>query len=355
MSRLRRRGLLAVLGTAAVPLAGCGYRAGAGDPLWSEHHVRGSLVRAGDALVHAEPPLHHDFGRDETRFTTVDGRTGDTRRSIELDDPLVDVTGGDRCHYVSETTVGAIDPDGSRRWSETSPGGPLAIGSADGVVAILGDDGTVTAYDDSDGNTLWETTTDVVPDRRVSDPSRAVAVDGDGVVVTYGSTEDSVAVLGNGGDVNWQRSGVDLSRYGIAATPVDGAVVVPLRSDVVGFDRVTGTREFTIGERPEAPPAVAGDTVYVPVRRALVAYDVEDGSRRWELFSRPNGRSITFERSAVADGDGIYVRADDGIHAVGPDGSHRWFNRDYGSEFVLLSSVVVVASSGEHTAYRRQD
>jgi len=352
---VRRRGLLTSLGTAAVALAGCGYRAGAGDPLWSEHHARGSFAGAGDALVHAEPPFRSGFGGEETTFTTVDGRTGDVRRSIDHDAPVVDVTGGDRCHYVSETAVGAIDPDGSERWSRNAPDAPLAVGSGDGVVAVLRDDGAVFAYDGADGTPMWDGTTNVVPDRDVSDPSRAVAVDDGGAVVTYGSTEDSVAALDSDGDVTWQHSGVGLSRYGIAPRLVDGAAVVPLQSELVGFDRVTGTRAVQLDVPPEASPAVAGDAVYVPERRSLVCYDLEDVSLQWELSRRPNGRSISFEHDVVADAEGVYALGEEGIHAIAPDGTHRWFTRDVGSELVLLPTVVVVASSGEHTAYKRQD
>jgi outer membrane protein assembly factor BamB len=156
-------------------------------------------------------------------------------------------------------------------------GFPLSIAARDGRFFVASNDGTVVAYEATNGREVWRGTA------------------GQGITAGVGSDGRYAAVVTSGNDVVTLDAGRELWRARLPARSVSA-------------------------------PMVAGERVFVmTVDRVVHAFDVLDGRRLW-VMQRP-GEALTLGQSAVltAVGDTLVVGQGPRLTGVDPlKGSVRW-------------------------------
>jgi outer membrane protein assembly factor BamB len=325
---MRRRAFLgAVAAAATAGLAGCGYRAGPGDPRWSTELVGAPVavrtVADGSApvLVAGRDPdvPQTTFGFPAGQVAALDPATGEERWSYVFD--------------VEVTAVGRGPPVAGR---------PVPVGLETGTVGLLRSDPAATPPPpddpDPDPDPLetptpggeWPDDTGVRARRlaEFDDPVMAVVTDGTRFYVDVGG---SVVAVDRDGTTRWEVSAPgDADERSLV--PARRGVLIAVPTGVTARGR-EGSRRWrrtaTPVGPPTAPPRRAGDRWLLPCERGLAALG-PDGRRRWhvDLGSPIGGRP-------AVDGDRAFVATLETMDAVGlGDGRLRWRHETTGTTAV---------------------
>lgn len=250
---------------------------------------------------------------DDTDGDGGDDGDGDDEESVDpLGETAWPMTGYDAGYSSAHPGVSALGGSLTERWSVTrsldSRGGyqdlPFAVGS--GHVVTAGPQGTVVAFDATDGTEAW---TYDVGER--GPPTGGVALF-DGVVYVVGG-EATHAVDVESGDRVWENTdGGDSD-----AVVYEGRLYQLGLNEVYARDLATGAVDWEVrrvaGTRNLA---VADGTVYAVVERdsrnwQILAIDAAGGSEQWTS----DGVSLDGPRPqhVSADADAVYVTGDDGF------------------------------------------
>jgi outer membrane protein assembly factor BamB len=326
---MRRRTFLRATAAAATAatagLAGCGYRAGLGDPRWT-HTVRGSVtgVRTrpgGGAPVVVSERGDHILARS----------FGDLGHIVSLDP----ATGALHWRFGLGAELTALGP------RYPTPDRPVHVGLANGEVGRLHPraepapsptPGTTPGAEstDDDSGDGWSDTRYVRAERLAALDGPVMVVASDGRLV-YALVEEMLVAVGPGGAVRWRRP------MPTVGPQEDEPDLVPLRAGVLvrhehtirSLDRAGETRwrvTDTAAGRPVARPVPVGEAFYVTCEAGLAAL-APDGTERWHA-DLGGGQ---FDAPAVA-GDTVYVAAFGGLDAVARDGTTRWRYRPAGAD-----------------------
>ena len=107
-----------------------------------------------------------------------------------------------------------------------------------------------------------------------------------------------------------------------------------------------------VSARPAAPPVLSGSHVYLVLHSGvLAAYRVADGSVAWQ-------RQLRTDQPMAADGDRLFVVADDSIQALkNADGTTAWRTgvTDLTAPLLAQDGLTIAATRGRLTAYRTTD
>lgn len=229
---------------------------------------------------------------DERRVHAYSLRAGDHRWTTDEISPTTDDS---IYEHWANTTAPAV-----------GPGGTVFVGTADGLVAV----------DGADGSVRWR----IDSIEEVATPSVA-----DGTVVAIG--RDELLVVDVDGEVRWRRS---VRRGGGPTSPAIGErrVVSPTDSGIVAVELDTGDRGWERELSVETPVVVEDSVCFVGNYDGLHAFDLTAGDRLW-TFSRGDFRALL---SPVVTPDSIYAVEQPGeagaatfaIERTGGEPTPRW-------------------------------
>jgi outer membrane protein assembly factor BamB len=250
----------------------------------------------------------------------------------------------------------AIRPDGSQKWSFTTPDwvDSTPTIAPDGTIYFGCWDGNVYALN-PDGTKKWSASAGAFV-------SGSPAVGRDGTLYV-GSGSGNLSALNPDGSLKWSFPTADW----IDSSPAigaDGTIYFGSWDNNIYAVRPDGTEKWhygTGGEVASSPALAADGTVYVASRDlslyALTAY----GALKWSV-------SLTdaIESAPAIGADGtIYVTTTGGrVHAFNPDGSERWqypratqaaLNAMYSSPAVRADGAIIVGTSNSSLLALRAD
>ncbi len=339
----RRRELLAAVGAGlAAGVAGCGYRAGAGDLAWDRRGTTGSTVAPnrsdrrwltdGESLVGVlnQSGRTHDFESGQWRefsnaHVSVYDAAGDRRWRAETDDRRLQADGepavaeGSAYLPLEGGIVAAVGPDGDEegggevRWTAEVGESDLRL-AASGRMIVAAGERAVYGFDPDDGGELFaiDVGTDVP----------GLAVDGDRAWARTGGDEPRLLVLDAGGrrataalsdGVRWLEAAAGRAFVG----PVDDGLAWGFDDDA---ERVVAPE---VGGLASDRPLVGDERLYHAGRDGTLAVDARSGEVLWR-------RELALPGERVATADGLYghgsLPAADGcgLVAVDADGEKRW-------------------------------
>lgn len=219
-------------------------------------------------------------------------------------------------------------------WTATLPdgvaGGPALLGD---LVLASAADGTVRAFDATDGDERWRADIGPSPTALSVGGGRIYVGDGRGVVTALSVDGEACWSAGSGvldglrglvSDTPWiagRPALTDDRVYSVRAT--GDSEYRPEAGVLLALDRTDGETiweyEFDPGGQPVRTPSVAVGTVYLPGGAALHAVDRE-GTRRWRWVHGHRGAVST---PAIADGV-LYASARNLYALDAEDGAERW-------------------------------
>lgn len=212
---------------------------------------------------------------------------------------------------------------------------------ANGQVFVGGRDGTVHAFEATDGTRQWTF-------RGGGSAFNAPAAVHDGVVYIgnadhrlYALAADGgLALLGfNFGLTEWWT---EFPASVVSAPAIDRGQCYLQTTDGIGYavDLTSGTAQWRAGSEGKlfTSPAVADSTLYLQGTGAqsmtLSAIDIRTGDRRWQI-DHGTDRPPTRSTPAVRDGRVIFGSNDGQLYAVSTDGTVQW---DYAPDGFVASS-----------------
>jgi len=369
-NRVRRRTILAGLGTAAVgSLAGCagGCSPTGGDGIASEDDAATGWRQVGGDSRHRGRAAPEERPPSDPSATTLglgpvtDGE--DTRHSPATAPAVADgrafVAKGAHSEWVDDPPgrVYALDPDRSDPvWSMAVPSGvtgpPVAVG---GTVVVGARDESLTAYDAETGERRWRVDLGGVPGAPVVAGDRVYVGTDAGRLATVapGRAErcasralvPATARLTKGGRPIPTAPAVDGET---AYFFVDGRAedaYSERTAELVALDLASGAEQWRYAVEtadPLAAPSVGDGVVYVSLGGAVHAVDASEGTREWRFatgFDRPS-------RPAVGDGT-VYVSAKNVYALDAATGAEQWryvnTYADRGTDRVPRQDAPVVA------------
>lgn len=290
------------------------------------------------SLVYSDPRAQHQTVQTAT-LAAILGQTGKLLWQRAMPGGATTVTdGGDTVYTVSRVSgdsqlLALSAATGAIRWQKTLPNAfadqPPVL--AQGVLFLGAPrlDKQLLAFRPSDGFLLWSIPIGASPD----DPI-ALSATADTLFVTFGLPNAAFVQARRitDGQLLWSDSPLD-------GTLVLGSAAVyelPTYGSLVARDTHTGAKLWQFGDHDVFHSGVvSGDTLFVSMRHSgplgdanghftnlekLYALDTASGRLRW-TFATQSGNAGT----VAASHDTIYVRADDGIHALrASDGALRW-------------------------------
>jgi len=250
-----------------------------GNPAWDEGDVHTAAPLAlADAVLAAGDDVE-----------LLDGRTGESRWSAELDDDVdhTPAATDDRVVVADEGAVVALSrDDGAELWStplDRQARDAVSVHAGAGLATVpVGDVGLV-AFDLGSGERLWT-------DRTLGARPAAfgAAPDGDGTAAVYVTgyrADGDTGVCRRLDPDGTRRWSVDLAGPDTAPVVTDEGLLVGDGGTLAVRDPADGSRRRTLGsfgERVRERLAVADGTAYVVGDGGdLVAVAFEDGSERW--------------------------------------------------------------------------
>lgn len=326
---MRRRTILATVGTVSLPFAGClSWDSTARAPktttevLSKEKCETGRTMHKADVRLDPDGtwPMYQYDARNSSYNPNASVPSEVTTRwrysVCQEVDGIVTVAGGNV--YPSRASIDG--QNGSQEHGEW--GGYQRPAVVAGTLYVGGR--TLEAYDATDGSHLWSFDT-VGENGGVSAPTIR-----DGTVYVTGNVEDSTlyAVDAETGEEQWQFT----PRHECNVAPAtDGERVYAIdRQGVIyGIDAATGdelwrhqTRSFHNG----GPPSVANGAVYVGVRKGVFAFETANGDVRWDKETPKSGQASI----GVTD-DTVFVTEKICQALATDDGTERWRNESVDS------------------------
>jgi outer membrane protein assembly factor BamB len=296
--------------------------------------------------VYSDPIEQHQTVQIWT-LIAIQGQTGKTlwQRAMPGGDTAL-ADGGDTVYTVSRLS-GSSDSrllalsaaTGAVRWQETIPNAPpyspvLAQGVLYLTVMLSGPAPgyQILALRASDGSQLWTAPIESVPPGM----GPTLSVTADMLFVQFSSMGFEVRRITDG-RVLWSESQV--GRYAILGP--DAVYVFPGYGSLVARDAQTGTQLWQFGDHLLFHTSVvSGDTLFVTAQHGgptedaqgkiinpetLYALDAASGRLRWTFATQSRNSG-----SLAAGRDTVYIKADDGIHALrSSDGAVRWRSDSY--------------------------
>lgn len=189
-------------------------------------------------------------------------------------------------------TVVALNPKTGQRLWEKNVGAPVRASptAINDRVFVVTSEGKLWCLNGADGSELWVTRG--LPERASIMTNASPAVDGDVVVVPYGSGE-VVAISISEGRVLWtesltrSRAGSQLSSIATAGRPViSGGTVYAVGHSgrMIATRQSSGERVWSLTVPGIEPPAVAGDNIFVvDTRGQVMAVTRPDGKMQWTV------------------------------------------------------------------------
>jgi large repetitive protein len=217
-----------------------------------------------------------------------------------------------------DSSLYAINPDGTSRWSYATGAGVSfsspAIGS-DSTVYVGSDDNNLYAIN-SDGTLKWSYATG-----SYIYSSPAVANDG---TIYVGSNDSTLYAINPDGTLKWSYS-TGSAVYSSPAVGSDGTVYIGLSDGRLYALNSDGTDKwsYTTGGliNPSSPAIVSDGTVYIGSWDGILYAINPNGTLKW---SYSTGNVVKSSPAVGADGT-IYVGSNDGkLHAVNPNGTQKW-------------------------------
>lgn len=283
-----RRGFGSLL--AAVLSAGC-LRTSTDPATSTETRSDTATATAPDSATATAEPTGTPTGLGQVWTVEPPGSTSVVRAGPENDSIVL----GGR-HGVS-----AVSPtDGTVEWTaDTGPVFALPAISTSTVYAP-GDDGTLYALSRSDGAISWTFEADT---GLTTVPLAATAHDR----VVVGAGESDGHTVGSVGNSEFD----------------------PTYLHVLDADGTERWSVETANGDPLSATAIHGDRLYLRTHNRVEAHSLSDGGRAWRVGPHDvqwDDISHTPYRAKrmFADGDGVYVPTQDGVTALGPDGTRRW-------------------------------
>jgi len=304
---MNRREFLAVSTGAAVAVTGCLGDSGRSLPVdptgdWTHHAHDAQNTGAADVTVpergnrawdagaaHVAAPLVDDgtvFSVAESA-TALDATTGEQEWEVDLPGAAeqTPALNDSKLLVATDQQIVALErEDGGDLWSIDLPRParqPVTV-AADAslmTVPLAAQQGTpgLVAYDTETGDEVWTNGT-------LSPRATAIA---DGTVYATGYKQDGNTGVLRGLDVSdgsqlWE---IELDSPDTPPVIADAGVLVGDGGTLAVYDPTDGTRQQSLGqfgERIEAPPAVAGETVFVTASDGTInAVSVANGDRLW--------------------------------------------------------------------------
>jgi hypothetical protein len=349
--RVSRRRLLS--GTSAVPLglvplSGCGYRPGGGDPRWrSDEPIDGfggidAVYAPADGVIAlSRSSRRFDFDRetwlDGGVVAAYDPTTGTARGTVTTEPILRDCADETGVYLGTRDALVAVGPDGTERWRTALDAPPAAVDSGAGRVVVLDATGTLRAFR-ADGRRRWRTSIPVPSGADGATGDGGETADGSGggaseldatlgvsselVVVQVATEPPRVVAFGPGGRRRWVRRGRAFAPgRGVRPVVADGRVLLTTTDALRSVAVEDGTDQWTTDGLPLRDVVVRGDTCYTRIRTRVTARSL-DGRRRW-AFDGTDARG-RFVAGPVATDDTVFVATGEHLFAVTTGGSPRW-------------------------------
>ena len=233
----------------------------------------------------------------------------------------------------------ALRPDGTLKW--TLAAGPFISSSpaiaADGTVYVGSGDGNLYAVN-PDGTLKW-----FYPTAEWIESSPAVAPDG---TIYFGSLDNSVYAVRPDGTAIWRyATGGDVA--GSPAIAADGTVYVGSRDLNLYAFTAAGELKWTAGldGAIDSAPALGADgSIYVTTTGGRMFALNQDGTERWRFPAAGQAAldAIYSSPAVRADGSIVFGTSNNALHALNADGTLK-FRSPLGD---WADSSVVVADDG---------
>ncbi|WP_152042350.1 hypothetical protein [Salinigranum salinum] len=348
--RVSRRRLLSAVALGLVPLSGCGYRPGGGDPRWrSDDPIDGfggidAVYAPTDGVIAlSRSSRRFDFDRerwlDGGVVAAYDPTTGAARGTVTTEPILRDCADETGVYLGTRDALVAVGPDGTQRWQTALDAPPAAVDGGAGRVVVLDEIGTLRAFR-ADGRRLWQTSIPV--------PSGADGATGDGgeagkdsptgaseldatlgvsprdVVVQVATEPPRVVAFDPDGRRRWVRRGRSFGPgRGVRPVVADGRVLLTTTDALRSVAVEDGTDQWTTDSPPPRDVVVRGDTCYTRIRARVTARSL-DGRRRWAFDGADAPGRGRFVAGPVATDDGVFAATGEHLFAVTTGGAPRW-------------------------------
>ncbi|WP_380674534.1 PQQ-binding-like beta-propeller repeat protein [Salinigranum sp. GCM10025319] len=331
MSARTRRALLRTGGVALVgALAGCTTTFDGSGPSGESTFPPPEPTSAAP-----EDPIAMPTGTDWPRFQADAGNTGHVPGVTAVPDepetywdffvqsspPVV----ADGSLYTAEhswerSLVARDAATGRVQWATpVDRGGEFGVPSVAGDTLVVQSYGLLFGFDRATGDLQWERDIGRGP------PGSPVVVDGVAYLANGSFSEwptEAFAVDTATGEVRW-RTDLGTGEVHLRGSVAVADHVLVVDGDLVALETSDGTEAWRVSfDAPaETTPTVADGTAYVTDSGGVLhAVETADGTERWTIDVGEPERGT----AATADDGEVYVGTDTGLHALTPDGEHRW-------------------------------
>lgn len=291
-------------------------------------------------------------------------------------DVTATATNGDLLYFTTSEDIIALNiEDGTTAWESPHSVGPndliLDLKLHGGELYTLGLDGTLTAFNSTNGTRNWNLVVPYTSESEMDDPNwpGVISAGPNRVIVSVfdiGSENDHpyvYAVDTSGHSVEWEIGPEMIAEYfesdyarprGISAI-VDGTVFVGFSQGTMSVGTQSGTVNWTqMDTRCNGTISVAEDSILVPGGGSLSSLARSTGEQRWSLDGG-DVASQTFVSKPVVEDNSIYAAGQDTmVHSLGlQDGTENWTGETGGPILVrpAISDSDVWAGSRDGRLY----